>query len=77
MNVFTRREVFLTRKLDDLVRVRSCLEVSGIRYSVKVGNLAHFERYRGMPNLRAEYIYEYHLYVHKNDLDLAKHAIGK
>ena len=76
MNIFNRRDLFITRRLNDLVRVEENLEKNGIKYQVKPGNLINHGKYRGVPGIRMEYAYEYRVYVHKNDYDRAKHVIG-
>jgi len=77
MNIFNRREVFLTRDSNSLSRARNVLESNNIKYKLQVDNLTNPGRYRGMPGIRAEAMYEYRIYVHKSDYEQAIHVIRK
>ena len=77
MNIFNRREVFLTRDFNDMHKVRDSLDSNDIKHKLIVDNLTNPGRYRGMPGIRAEVMYEYRVYVHKRDYEQAIHAIRK
>ena len=77
MNIFTKREVFITRTLNEMNRVRGCLETNGIKHDVKTNYNTSAGRNRGIPFINTDYLYEYRIYVHKNDLERAKYVINR
>lgn len=72
MNIFNRREVFLTRDAAALRQMTEKLAAAGITCTVKTNSLANTGRGRGMPGINAAFAYEYRVYVHKSDLEEAR-----
>ena len=70
-------EVFITRDLDDLNRVRNLLAENQIDHMVRTNSITNPGRHHGVPNIRAAYAYQYRVFVHKRDLDPAKRLIHK
>jgi len=71
MNIFSRREIYLTRSLDEVDRVTGCLVSNKIDYVIATNSMTNPGRRHGVPNVKIEYAYEYRIYVHKNDYDRA------
>lgn len=77
MNIFNRRELYITRRLPDLNRVLECLSTNSIQYMTKTNTITNPGRSHGVPFIGADYTYEYRVYVHKNDYDKAKQAVSR
>ncbi|MEA4970679.1 MAG: hypothetical protein VB051_09160 [Candidatus Pelethousia sp.] len=75
INIFNRREVCLTRSMDEQARVRSLLNGLGIETHTISGNLNRAGRHHGIPGIDLESAYEYYVYVHKKDYDRARQAL--
>ena len=75
MNIFSRREVYLTWSLDEVNWITGRLTSSGIDYGIVTNSMTDPGRMHGVPNVKFEYEYEYRIYVHKNDYDRAMRLI--
>lgn len=75
ITIFNRREVCLTRSLDEQARVRSLLNGLGIETHTISGGLNRSGRHHGIPGINLEAAYEYYVYVHKKDYDRALQAL--
>jgi hypothetical protein len=76
INIFNRREVFLTRDMNEVNRIKGLLTSNSIVHITRVNSGISLGRSRGS-GVRADYAYEYRIYVHKDDLTRARHAIGR
>jgi hypothetical protein len=77
LTILNRAEVFITRDLDDLNRVRNLLAENQIDHMVRTNSITNPGRHHGVPNIRAAYAYQYRVFVHKRNLDPAKRLIHK
>lgn len=82
ITVFNRAEVCITYNMDEQYRIRNILAANGIDYRVKTKNLTSPSLFgigsrerHGTIGLNMDYAYEYIVYVHKKDYDLAMHVI--
>lgn len=82
ITVFNRRELYMTYSMDERVRICDLLRANNIDYHLKTINpttstfcstrRANF----GTLGMNMDYMYEYHIYVHKKDYDTALYLIG-
>lgn len=75
INIFNRREVLISRSLEELNRVCDRLALENIKYIVKTNNLTNPGRQHGIPNIRSDSAYEYRVYVHAKDYDRGVYAV--
>ena len=81
ITIFNREELLLTYSMDERVRICDILRANNIDYTIKTVNTtaSSFGSSRrstsGTLGLNMDYMYEYHVYVHKKDYDLAIHLI--
>ena len=75
MNIFNRRELYLTRNQSDLTRVLGRLTANNVQYVTKTNTITNTGRSHGVPFINADYAYEYRVYVYKADYVKAKHII--
>lgn len=82
ITVFNRAEVCITYNMDEQYRIRNILAANSIDYRVKTKNLTSPSLFgigsrerHGTIRLNMDYAYEYIVYVHKKDYDLAMHVI--
>ena len=80
LTIFNRRELYLTYDMNDRVRVCDILSVNGIDYHLKTTNtsaplLGSARRGGNTLGLNMDYIYEYKIYVHKDNLERAQYLI--
>lgn len=81
ITIFNRRELMITYSMDERVRICDILRANNIDYTTKTINTtaSSFGSSRrastGTLGLNMDCIYEYHIYVHKKDLDYATHLI--
>ena len=75
--IFNRRELLTVLSTEQMFRVKEALAEAEIPFravSLNWGGPCG-TRGRGMPFIQAEYLYQYRIYVHKNDHDRAMAAI--
>ena len=83
INMFNHREVLITSDLKRFNEAKCALDNAGINYNTKTRNLFSSSylpdnsRTRGIPGINKDYIYEYKIFVHKNDYEQAIHTIRK
>ena len=79
ITIFNRAELTMTYSMDEQARVRNILADNGIDYTVKIHNpnAGGTQRRSSGFMLNQDYLYEYHIYVRKKDLDYAQHLIRK
>lgn len=83
ITIFNRKEVCITYDMKRQAEVRDILQGAGIDYEIKVINRTNpssvllIEGARAYTGTRGESIYEYHIYVHKDDYDEALYLISK
>ena len=82
ITVFNRAELCITYDLNEQYRIRNILVDNGIPYRVKTKNLTSPSAFgtgsrerSGTFGLNMDCIYEYIIYVHKNDYEYASHLI--
>ena len=80
ITIFNRREVLLTREAAAYDDARSRLQAAGIAYQTRCRDML---RGRGGRNSRSnfglnqEFLYEYTIYVHREDVERAKHILQR
>ena len=70
ITIFNRRELMITRSMEEQAQVRNKLNEAGIDYTVKV-NGGH----PGATASRQDVMYEYRIFVKKVDYEQARHLI--
>ena len=77
IHLFNRRELLTTTSMAQQAGVRDVLAANGIDYRVRVrSNTGGFSRSRTvMPGVRMELMYQYSIYVKKEDYDRASFLI--
>ena len=77
MNVFNRREIYITMDVEKFNLVRNILNKENIRYTYKTINTVGAQLGKGFESvgLNSNYMFHYYIYVHKKDLERAKIAL--
>jgi len=77
IHLFNRRELLTTSSMEHQAKVRDALAANGIDYRVRVkSNTGGLSRSRMvMPGTRMDMMYQYYIYVKKEDYDKAKYLI--
>ena len=70
-----RKEVYLTRDMDEYNRAKDVLADQGIEYTSKSNPMTNPGRYHGTPFINASAAYEYHLFVARKDEEKAKQVL--
>ena len=70
-----RKEVYLTRDMDEYNRAKDVLADQGIEYTSKSNPMTNPGRYHGTPFIEASAAYEYHLFVARKDEKRAERAL--
>lgn len=73
LTIFNRKEVFCTYSMKDQADAREILRNNGIQYRLKSGGL-HISR---NPLAGVDNVYEYKIYVHKEDWARAKYLLAQ
>ena len=74
IHLFNRKELLLTTSMERQARVQDVLAANGIPYRVKTSS--NISRSRGVvPGMRMEMLYQYRIYVKKDDYEKARHLI--
>lgn len=83
INIFNRKEVFITLDMHKMAQARDVLSAHGIECIVGTVNLLDYggavgsrRAYTGSFGIDQSIIYEYHLYVNKENYDRAMYLIG-
>ena len=78
ISIFTRRALIVLASQEKLSRVRETLSAAGIRSAVRIrGGARGAERARsGISGVRPDALYQYTVYVHRNDFERARAAMG-
>ena len=78
ISIFTRRELVVLASQEKLSRVREALSAAGIRSAVRIrGGARGAERARsGISGVQPDALYQYTVYVHRNDFERARAAMG-
>ena len=77
INIFNRREITVTRDINEINRITGCLVSSNIGYTTRTNSMTNPGRSHGIPDIRADAAYETRIYVHKDDFDKAIHSTRK
>lgn len=75
ITIFNRREIRLTRDLDEYFNIRRLLDENNIEFTVRIPGKINQDRYHGIPGINMKYMYEYHIYVNKKDFDRAQRVL--
>lgn len=77
IHLFNRKELLITNSMEHQSRVRDALAANGIDYQVRVkSNTGGLSRSRTvMPGTRMELMYQYYIYVKRNDYEKAKYLL--
>jgi hypothetical protein len=76
MNIFTRREVFVSTSLEKVSQMRAKIQSGGVECMMICKNLNRQQR--GLSYVyQAHMLNEYRLYVHKDDVELAVSLMNK
>ena len=72
-----RKEVYLTRDMNEYNRAKDVLADNGIEYTSGSNPMTNPGRYHGTPFLDASEAYEYHLFVARKDVNRAEQALQR
>jgi len=75
ITMFNRREIMVTRKSNVLNTICNKLINNNILYTTRTNSMTNPGRSHGIPNIRADFAYEYRIYVHRKDYERAKSII--
>jgi len=77
IHIFNRRELLTTSRMEQQAKVRDILAANGIEYRVRVkSNTGGMSRSRTvLPGTRMEAMYQYYIYVKKEDHEKARYLI--
>ena len=81
-NILTQKELLLTLDLNRQAEVRKLLSLHGIEYRIHTKNLqgsgsfGDRARRTGSLGVKQDYIYEYKIYVQKNEYERAKRLVS-
>ena len=79
LTMFNRRELHMTYDMNDRIRVCDILRANGVDYRLKTTNTTASARggRRGGNTfgVNMDYAYEYKIYEHKDDLEIAQHLL--
>ena len=78
IHLFNRKELLLTTSMERQAKLRDILAANGIEYRVRVrSNIGGMSRSRTvLPSTRMEAMYQYYIYVKKDDFEKAKYLIS-
>lgn len=77
MQMLFKREVLISRDLNQVNRIRDLLSQHKIDTTVSTNSLGSLGRYHGIPNISASDAYEYRVYVKRKDYEIAKAVLKK
>lgn len=75
ITIFNRKEVCTTYSMQEQSEIRSLLAQQGIKYSIKTINRKSPSPMTGSFGEDLSKMYEYIFYVHKDDIEKAKHIV--
>lgn len=80
ITIFNRRELIITRSMEEQIRVRNKLNECGIDYRIKTNrghsrSFASERAYTGSLGERQDAMYEYRIFVKKEDYEKARRLI--
>lgn len=77
IHLFNRQELLLTSSQEQQAKIRDILAANGIEcYTKTKSSVGGFGRSRTvMPGMRTEHLYQYYIYVKKDDYKKAKYLI--
>lgn len=77
IHIFNRKELRITWSMEELAEIRDLLASNGIAYRVITRNRSGISRYRtGSTGMRTDVMYQYYVYVKKEDYDKARSLMG-
>lgn len=75
ITLFNRREVRITRSLEEEAKISGALQNAGIETRVLTNSMTNLGRYRGGIGINPDFAYEYRIYVKKSDYEMAKYVL--
>ena len=81
LTIINRKELYITMSMQEQSRVRDILDTNEIEYSIKTINrnspsaLSDTRARTGTLGQNMDLVYQYIIYVHKQDYEKAKHLI--
>ncbi|MEA4988696.1 MAG: hypothetical protein VB095_11595 [Anaerovorax sp.] len=76
ITIFNREQLYITFAVKEQYEIRQMLSSKGIGCYIKVRNCIPDRGRTGSLGINMDYAYEYTIYVHKKDFDLAKAVTG-
>jgi len=85
ITIFNRIEIFSTYSMTEQAKIRAILSQHSINYYIRIINTMSSSLFGGIGNRartgsfgqNMDLNYQYIIYVHKRDYDIAKHVINK
>ena len=75
ITIFNRKEVRVTRRMEERFEICNLLESNGIPTATRTNSMTNLGRSRGIPGIDADYAYEYRIYVHRKDCEAATNLL--
>ncbi len=78
ITIFNRKEILTTMDAQRFYEITGKLKDANIKYDYKIRNMMGSGQSRvGAIGLNHKFLYQYYLYVHKKDVEIAQYAINK
>jgi hypothetical protein len=77
ITIFNRKEVRVTRRMNEHFEICSLLESNGIPTITRTNSMTNLGRSRGIPRIDGDYAYEYRIYVHRKNYEAATNMLMK
>lgn len=78
ITIFNRKEICITHDIQEQMRVRDALKAHHIKYILRTRFPASHGFRRGITaGMNVQQMYEYKIYVHKKDYEVALYSIKK
>lgn len=74
---WSRKEIFISRDTCEMNNIRDLLFVNDISHIVKTNSMTNPGRYHSVLNMKSDFMYEYRIYVHKDNYERTKMLLKK
>ena len=74
--MFLKKEVLLTRDLEQVNRIKNILAENNVKYYVTTNIITNPGRHHGAPFINTSAAFQYHVFVKGKDYNLARKLIG-
>ena len=75
-NMCFKKEILLTRDLNQLNRAKDILVQNNIKYNVVTNTITNPGRHHGVTFINMSDAFQYHIYVKRRDFNIARKILG-